>query len=92
MWQSTDIFETPQDGDGFGVFGQRIPYEPTPRPCPGDCDEDGTVTLDELVLGLNVTLLRAPLDDCRALDVNRDGEVTINELVAAVGASIDDCE
>lgn len=50
----------------------------------GDCDHDGTVSVNELVTGVNVALDRLELVRCDALDNNDDGVVSINELVAAV--------
>lgn len=59
--------------------------------CPGDCDENGRVTIDELVQGVNVILGVAPTNGCSNLDLNRSGAVTIDELAAAVDAAINGC-
>jgi hypothetical protein len=66
---------------------------PTPtRPvCVGDCNGDGSVTVDELVTGVNLFLAEAPLEVCPAFDVNGDGAVTVNEVVAGVNASLGPC-
>jgi hypothetical protein len=38
---------------------------PTPPPlCPGDCNDDGKITVDELILGVNLALDRAGIDTC----------------------------
>ncbi len=76
-----------QDGDRFGVFGQRYAL----LPCPGDCDGSGDVAIDELVTGVNVALGYLPLDSCPAFDLNGDDSVAINELIAAVNSALDGC-
>jgi hypothetical protein len=64
----------------------------TPRPaCPGDCDGDGMVTVEEVVLGTNVGLDLLPLGRCTAMDANGDGLVMVNELIAAVLAGLVGC-
>jgi parallel beta-helix repeat protein len=55
---------------------------------PGDCNENGEVTIDELVLGLDIALDQASLIACRALDRNRDGAVGIDDLIAAIDAAL----
>jgi hypothetical protein len=64
---------------------------PTPGPCVGDCDEDGAVTIDEVVYGLAVALGHASLDDCLSLDADGEGDITIDELLVAVSATLFGC-
>lgn len=59
--------------------------------CAGDCDFDGMVQINELVLGVNVALNIIPLDQCDAYDVNGDDMVGINELIAAVNNALNGC-
>ena len=59
--------------------------------CVGDCNSDGTVTVDELVLGTRISLGQTTSAACGALDVNSDGRVTIDELLTAVGNAISGC-
>lgn len=59
--------------------------------CPGDCGIDGAVTVEELILGVNVALGAARVDRCFALDANADAAVTIEELVAAVNNALAGC-
>lgn len=59
--------------------------------CPGDCDGDGSVTIDELVLQVTVALDRAPVAQCPAGDGNQDGAITVDEIVAAVNAALNGC-
>jgi YVTN family beta-propeller protein len=59
--------------------------------CPGDCDDDGDVGIEELVVAVNVALaLRSP-DTCAGLDADGDGAVGVDELVRAVANSIAGC-
>ncbi len=70
----------------------KAPPTPTSRaPCAGDCDGDGTVTVDEIVLGVNIALGSVPAEQCLAADHNRDGNVTIDELLAAVNHALAGC-
>jgi hypothetical protein len=59
--------------------------------CPGDCNGNFVVSVDELVLGVDIALGLAPLTDCPRLDANDDGEAGIDDVVAAVGSAIDGC-
>jgi hypothetical protein len=59
--------------------------------CTGDCDGSGGVTINELILAVNIALGDAPVSECSAIDRNGDGSVTIDELVAAVDSALDGC-
>jgi plastocyanin len=59
--------------------------------CVGDCDESGSVAVNELVIGVNIALSRAAVDSCASLDTNGDGQVAINELIGAVGNALRGC-
>jgi hypothetical protein len=59
--------------------------------CAGDCNGDGTVSIDELINGVNILLDRAGVQQCTACDRDGNGTVTIDELVAAVRATLDGC-
>ena len=59
--------------------------------CVGDCDEDGTVAIDELVKAVNIALGSAAVSVCPAADRNGNGMVTIDELLAAVNAALGGC-
>jgi len=67
----------------------------TPGPiatCPGDCNADGFVTVDDLVIGVGIALGAGPIDGCPAFDHNGDRIVTIDEVVAAVLRALEGCE
>ncbi len=59
--------------------------------CQGDCSGDGEVTVNELVLGVNIASGGAELARCASFDVNGDGEVTINELIGSVANALNGC-
>jgi hypothetical protein len=59
--------------------------------CPGDCDGNGEVTIDEILLGVTIAMGTASLDLCPAMDSDGDGEVTIDDLMRAVAAALEGC-
>lgn len=72
---------------------------PTPTPtvtataggCPGDCNANGAVAINELITLVNVALLNLPVTACPVGDVNGDGKVAINELITAVTRALNGC-
>jgi len=54
----------------------------------GDCDRDGSVTVDELILGVNIALGELPVADCPSFDADGDGQVTIDELTLGVNTAL----
>lgn len=59
--------------------------------CVGDCDVSLKVSVSELILGVNIALGNALLDECSAVDANHNERVTINELIAAVNSALNGC-
>jgi hypothetical protein len=49
------------------------------------------VTIDELVMMVNIALGARPLSDCEAGDSTRDGEITIDEIIRAVTRALSGC-
>jgi hypothetical protein len=75
-------------GDGSATyFGDNVGC----HPCPGDCDGNGVVTIDELVRGVGLALLSDSPDSCPALDVDHSFTVSIDELVAAIASALEGC-
>jgi hypothetical protein len=62
-----------------------------PPECPGDCNEDEQVTIDEVVTSVNVSGDRIDLELCPAADANADGTVAVDDLVASTGAALRGC-
>jgi hypothetical protein len=72
---------------------------PTPTPtrepptlCVGDCNEDGTVSIDELITAVNLVLDPSDPSLCRSFDPNGDGVITIAELIQMVNSALDGCD
>lgn len=59
--------------------------------CTGDCGLDGEVTIDELVLGVNVALGVAPAEACPAYPPCDVGPVCVADLIRAVRSALDEC-
>ncbi len=56
--------------------------------CVGDCNDDGAVAINELIVGVQIALGTFDASTCQAMDANGDGGVAIDELVLAVEASL----
>jgi hypothetical protein len=62
---------------------------PTPPPtCTGDCGHDGRVTVNELLVMINVALENAAVSTCEAGDWNQNGEITADEILLAVNNAL----
>jgi hypothetical protein len=58
----------------------------------GDCDQDGTVTIGELVTAVSISLGNTDLARCPAADSQSDGRVSVNELIRAVTDALEGCD
>jgi len=70
---------------------QSLTPTPTPRPCVGDCNGDGHVTVDEILTMVNIALGNTPVTTCEAGDANHDGQITIDEIFTAVNNALNGC-
>lgn len=59
--------------------------------CTGDCAGDGTVSVADLITGVDIALGTRPLSACDAMDGRGDGAVTIDDLLRAVSAALEGC-
>ncbi len=59
--------------------------------CTGDCNGDTAVTVDELILGINIALDKAAVADCDLFDGDGDGAVTVGELIVGVRNALTRC-
>ena len=59
--------------------------------CDGDCNGDGAVAIEELILGVQIALGGGGIERCAAVDHDGDGQVSVSELVAAVDVALDGC-
>lgn len=77
--------------EGEGEWQVTATIFASPSACVGDCDGNGSVTVDELVAGVNSALGAGAAVDCESLDANRDGLVTVDEIVTAVDKALAGC-
>jgi len=62
-----------------------------PAACTGDCNGDGAVTVDELLVMVNVALDNLPATACANGDHNADAAITIDEILQAVNNALLAC-
>ena len=61
--------------------------------CTGDCNDDGEVTIDDLVKVVNVSLGMMPMSECVNADAEpSDGRVAIDEVIRSVRSSLYGCD
>lgn len=66
----------------------------TPKPVPGcvaDCNDSGSVAVDELITAIGIALGIRPMASCWPADDDSDGAVAANELVHAVANAVGGC-
>jgi cytochrome c peroxidase len=76
----TEFVNNPRFGDPFA-----------PVVCPGDCNHDGTASVDELITAVGIAGNTDSLATCIDADTSGDGTVGVDELVAAVRAALNGC-
>jgi hypothetical protein len=79
-----------QAGDLQGAIGA---YEADGIPseaCTGDCDGNGVVAIDELILGVNIALDRQQVNTCPAFE-NSQGTMDVMQLVKGVNNTLYGC-
>lgn len=64
---------------------------PAAAACVGDCDGNVTVTIDELIRGVDMALHARDAEACSAFDPDENGAVTLDELVAGVASAVEGC-
>jgi len=83
--------ETPTEAPTPAPTATPTPTSPAPPPCPGDCNGDTEVTVDEILIGVNIAQGAQVLDACPAFDANGDEQVAIDDILAAVTAALNGC-
>ena len=87
----------PADGEACEPLGydfsspdvcQGYPCRSWQRQRTGDCDENGQVTVDELVFAVGLTLSDSSSDACVDADLDDDERITVDELVRGVLAAL----
>jgi glucuronoarabinoxylan endo-1,4-beta-xylanase len=83
-----------------GRFTYTVPYGVTtfvgtgataPNRCTGDCDGSLEVTIDELLMMVNIALGSADVSTCPVGDLDSSGDITVNEIIQAVGFALGGC-
>lgn len=59
--------------------------------CTGDCDDDRSVTVAELVTMINIALGDRSLDTCTRGDADANGSIEVDELIQAVNNGLFGC-
>jgi hypothetical protein len=78
---------TRTDGEPDSGYADLGYHYPTGGMLIGDCNGDGRVMVNEIVLGVNIAVGNAPLSECPA--ASSDGtQVTIADLIQAVGSGL----
>jgi hypothetical protein len=73
---------------GVMLLGREAAAQPV---CVADCNDDGSVLVNELVSAVSIALGAAAPGLCPGADANGDGQVTIAELVDAVSDALYGC-
>jgi hypothetical protein len=64
---------------------------PVSAQCVGDCSGMNVVRINDLVLGVNISLGTQPLSRCEAFDCQHNGNVGVNCLIQGVNNSLKGC-
>jgi hypothetical protein len=59
--------------------------------CPGDCNGDGEVSIDELITGVGITINSELLSTCPALACGSANSATVDCLLRAIDAALNGC-
>jgi cysteine-rich repeat protein len=65
---------------------------PVVADCVGDCDGDGKVLVNELIIGINIALGTSEVTECPSFDADDSGVVSVAELIAAVNNALTGCK
>lgn len=64
----------------------------TPIACVGDCDGQGSVTVDDILTMVSIALGNTDVSACQAGDVSQDGQITIDEILIVVNNALNGCQ
>ena len=87
------ITNIPETADPTPTLGSPT-QTPTPpyTGCPADCNDDGTISIGELITAVQIALGDEPPEVCDSVDIDGGGTVGIDaELVRAVDAALGSC-
>jgi hypothetical protein len=78
-------------GDGVFQITATTFASASPVACSGDCNDDGVVTVGDVIEGVRIALGGADLASCPAFDANSDGIVTVDDVLVAVTSVLSGC-
>lgn len=73
------------------VLSLLLPHSAAGQACIGDCNSDQSVTVDEILVGVNIALGMRQLSECAPFDSDSSGTVTVDELIAALNVALTGC-
>src|SRR5262245_61088827 len=74
-----------------GVFLLVVSAANAQEVCVGDCGQDGTVAINELIIGVNIALDAQPVSACPEFACTDGTSVPINCLVTGVNNALEGC-
>jgi hypothetical protein len=78
--------------DLSGILSGSVEIVPCPRrPCVGDCNDGGQVTIDDILTMVNIALGNTDVGMCSGSDANQDGRITVDEILSAVNNALNGC-
>lgn len=63
-------------------------HYPISAPLIGDCDGDGHVRINELIVAVNIAIGSVAMAECLPLDADGNGTAAINEIIGAVNGAL----
>jgi len=63
----------------------------TPISCVGDCNDDGAVTVDEILTVVDIALGNVDISECRPGDADHNGRITVHDILTAVHNALNGC-
>jgi hypothetical protein len=76
------------------TFTPTVTLSPTPTTtpsCTGDCDGNGEVAVDDIILMVSIGQGLKPVSACAAGNANHDNGITVEEILLAVNAALNGC-
>jgi len=67
------------------------PFQSRVCACAGNCNDDDEVTINELLVMVNIALDYLPISECWVGDVDGDGKIRVNEIIQAAINALDGC-
>jgi CubicO group peptidase (beta-lactamase class C family) len=84
-------FPGPCDSSPGGLYGSSDDGCGEACLCPGDCNGDGHVAIDELVSVVTMAMNGSPPQDCPAVDRDSSCDVSVDEVVDSVNGALKGC-